>query len=161
MDNNYIKNKKSISKTINDEYMLCRAILAATSFNQELLSNTFKNKLTSTELREINKRRCNNPTKINIGIYNKNEIKSIRDSSKKLQTILAGVLYRICNIEENSEDNVKLQKISEQLRVKINIYNINKEKIMTIGSEYFPIISLLKLDDNTFMAINNVYAFIF
>ena len=161
MDNNYIKNKKSISKTINDEYMLCRSILAAISFNQELLSNTFKNKLMSTDLKEINKKRCNNPTKINEGIYTQNEIKYIRDSSRKLQKILAMVLYRICNIKENSEDIVNLQKISEQLHIKIDIYNINKEKIMTIGSEYLHIISLLKLNDNTYMAINNIYAFVF
>ena len=161
MDNSYIKNKKSISKITTDKYMIGRAVLAAISFNEELLSITFNGKLTTDDMREINKKRSNNLTKINEGIYNRNEIKYIRDSSRKLQRILAVVLYRICNIDENNGDIIKLNKISEQLRIRINVYNINKEKILSIGSNYLPIISLLIDNDNTFMAINNVIAFTF
>lgn len=121
-----------------DTKRLVKSILVAISLaDRELLCLLFKNKLTSIEVNTINyKRRI--LSKINEGAFANNEITYLKqDKPNKLSLCLAKAFHKIYDIEfkHNGNDISNVKRISDKLKISINIYNISRETVYSAKQE--------------------------
>ena len=113
-----------------DTICLARAIVVGLAANhRNTLQAIFTNKLTDEEVKDINKGR-QTKTQINEGILSDNEKKYLTDG-RKLQTVLAEALHRICNvpIKPQGNDFQDAKLFEEALDISIHIYNSETRQI--------------------------------
>ena len=123
--------KRSIIQIRNiDTICLARSVVTGLAVqNQEKLLDIFKNNLTNAEVAEINKGR-HIKSQINRGVLLDNE-KTYLIQGRKLQTVLAEALHRICNIpvKRQGNDLQDVKHFEEKLDIEIQIYNLETRQI--------------------------------
>ena len=142
----------------NDTICLARSIIVALSYHKEKLQEVFKDKLTVTEIKDINYRR-QLKTEINQGIISSNEIKYIQQGVK-IQDVLAKALHRIYSIpiKEHGNDFTDVKLIEEKLDIEIQIYSMDTRQIY--AGIIKPIKIYLLLSNNHYNVISKLPAFI-
>ena len=115
-----LDDKRSITQISNkDTICLVRAVIVALSYHEDKLQEIFKEKLTATELKDIDYRR-QLKTEINEGVVSRNEIKYIQQGgTKKLQTVLSKALHRIYSIfiKDSGNNFTDVKLIEEKLDI--------------------------------------------
>ena len=108
-------------------------------------------------MKEINKGR-QTKTKINEGILSDNE-KEYITKGRKLQTVLAEALHRMCKIsikpEGNDFQDAKL--LEDALDISIHIYNSESRQIYKSSTR--PVTVNIFMTENHFDVISNIAAF--
>lgn len=151
--------KRSIIQVKNyDSMCLARSIAVAMSKSyKEKLQNILRGKMTGAEIAEINFKRQQN-TRVNEGIISGNEVTNLIQG-RKIQTVLAQALHRICKIpvkpEGNDFQDVKL--FEGKLDIQIKIFNLESRQIYK-GIEKPDKIFIL-MSTNHFDVITNIAAF--
>ena len=124
---------------------------------RDILQTIFRNKLTNDEVKEINKGR-QTKTKINEGILSDNEKENLT-KGKKLQTVLATTLPRMCKItikpEGNDVQDAKL--LEDALDISIHIYNSESRQIYKSSTR--PVTVNIFMTENHSDVISNIAAF--
>ena len=109
---------------------MVRGVIVALSYHKEKLQEVFKDKLTGTEIKDVDYRR-QLKTKINEGIISENEIKYIQQGgTKKLQTVLFKAFHIIYSIPiiDSGNDFIDVKLIEEKLDIEIQIYSMDTER---------------------------------
>ena len=165
--NEIIKADKSrcITQIVNEDTLcLTRAILVGiSSYSQEKLEEIFKDNLTKNEIDGINyKRRKENYTKINEGIFSNIEVKYLSQTCKKLQTILANAFHRIYEIpiREYGNNLQDAHDIASKIGIQINIYSHDRSLIFSTEQKEIKVHLLITAGEKPhFDAITKITAF--
>ena len=151
-----LDDKRSITQISNkDTICLVRAVIVAFSYHKDKLQEIFKEKLTPTELKDIDYRR-QLKTEINEGVISPNEIKYIQQGgTKKLQTVLSKAFHRIYSIpiKDSGNDFIDVKLIEEKLDIEIQIYSMDTRQIYAGRSK--PVKIFLLYSNNHYDVISN------
>ena len=122
----YLESSTCFRYIENDDKVMVRLVLTGLTYNVDELCRVFTNKLTEEEKIMLNKHK-----KSNISFEDKKislkQIESIREAKNTLHSQLIELLIQKYNIDIKETRQNQLNKLSEELKVKIIIYKSNKD----------------------------------
>ena len=122
----YLESSTCFRYIENDDKVMVRLVLTGLTYNVDELCRVFTNKLTEEEKIMLNKHK-----KSNISFEDKKislkQIESIRESKNTLHSQLIELLIRKYNIDIKETRQNQLNKLSNELKVKIILYKSNKD----------------------------------
>ena len=125
-----VDSKRSIRIKNNDTLCLARSIIVGLAvYNKEKLESVFKGKLTTDEVKLLNKSR-QNKTEIHNGKISDNELQYIKDG-RNIQKVLADILHRLSGVKVTNKGNnfEDVKHFEEYLDIEIQIYNFESRQI--------------------------------
>jgi len=139
----YLESSTCFRYIENDDKVMVRLVLTGLTYNVDELCRAFANKLTEEEKIILNKHR-----KSNISFEDKKislkQIESIRESKNTLHSQLIELLIQKYNIDIKETRQSQLNKLSEELKVKIIIYKSNKDIYYQSNDYDYKIYGVLK-----------------
>jgi hypothetical protein len=154
-----VSSKRSIIQVRNyDSICLARSIVVALAKkHKEKLQEILKQKLEDNEIEAINFKK-QHQSQINDGILIDSEIKDIA-MGRKLQTVLAQVLHRICKIpiKPTGNDFQDAKLFEDRLEIEIQIFNLESRQIYK-GKEKQVKVYIL-MSENHYDVISNIAGF--
>ena len=156
-----VDSKRSILRiNNNDTLCLARAIIVGLAVNnKEKLESIFKDKLSTDEVKLLNKSRKNNKTEIHNGKISANELEYIK-KGRNIQKVLADILHRLSDIKVTNNGNnfEDVKHFEEYLDIEIQVYNFESRQIYK-GHEK-PIKIAILLSENHYDVISNINGFL-